>query len=243
MYLNTSMRLGLPFPLWSLLLPLLRTGVVDFVGNGSFALAPTITLIFRDRAYIFNSHELRNQDDELPVGISLCSIERLPDNVKTVKLSTLSVLKSLPTVKDVVMSWPLVKKNGAELEYKGLRKLGISKPAKAGQTRYFYIPGQKGVRELPSPKSNPEAYPIASCFQRIIEDGYIGRYVEREKELTMNLYGLPTLLARALMIDGMSIGCFPTEDGRRVIYYYISKPVINELNRILCKSIVYEQSD
>lgn len=241
-YLNTSMRLGLSRPVWPLLFPLLRTGVVDFAGSACYMLSPALALTFKDHAYMINGQDWNDEDSNLPVGISLCQKNKLPPELKTVKLNSLSVLKAFPTLEEVVLSWPLVLQNGANLEYSGNRKLGISKPAKAGQKHYFYDPKQSGVREIPSPQTNPEAYPVAVCCQSIIGGLPSGIYDAESQKLVMSLYGLPTLLSRALMIDGMAERIFPTVDGRYVLYHHISQHVARELNRIMCKSIcLYER--
>ena len=218
----------------------MRTGVVDFAGSGRYALAPPAVLAFKDRSYAINVYEDRGST--LPIGISICPINQLPATPKAQRLSSLSVLKAIPTVQDVVLSWPVVRLNGAELTYQGRRKLGISKPERAGQVRYFNDPRQRGVRKMPSVQVNPEAHPVAVCYQNVIQEKPNGKYTEEKQELEMNLYGLPSLLSRALMIDGMAGGCFPSENGRKIVFYNISKPVVKELNRIMCKSInIYER--
>ena len=234
-YLNASMQLGLLSPTGSLFWPLMRMGIADFAGSGRYALAPPAILAFKDRAYAINVCEDRSST--LPIGISICPVNQLPATPKAQRLSSLSVLKAIPTVQDVVMSWTEVRLNGAELTYQGRRRLGISKPERAGQMRYFNDPRQRGVREIPSMQANPEAYPVAVCYQQVITGRSNGMYNEGKQMLVMNLYGLPTLLSRALMIDGMAVGRFPSEDGRDIVFYNISKPVVKELNRIMCQTI------
>ena len=234
-YLNASLQLGLLSPIGSLFWPLMRTGVADFAGSGCYALAPPAVLAFKDRAYAINVYEDRNSTPA--AGINICPVNQLPATPKAQRLNSLSVLKAIPTVQDVVMSWPVARLNGAELTYQGRRKWGISKPERAGQVRYFNGPQPCGVRVIPSMQVNPEAYPVAVCYQRIITGMPGGVYKEGEQMLVMNLYGLPVLLFRALMIDGMAAGRFPFEYGRYIVFYNISKPVVKELNRIMCQTI------
>ena len=239
-YLNASMQLGLLSPTGSLFWPLIRTGVADFAGSGCYALAPPAVLAFKDHAYAINVCEDRSSTPA--AGISICPVNQLPATPKAQRLSSLSVLRTFPTVQDVAMSWPVVRLNGAELTYHGRKKLGISKPERAGQVRYFNDPRQRGVRKMPSVQVNPEAYPVAVCYQNVITCRPNGMYNEGEQILEMNLYGLSVLLSRALMVDGMAAGRFPQEQGRHIVFYNISKPVVKELNRIMCKSInIYER--
>lgn len=236
-YLNLSMHLEiLGNPMWSLFYPLLRNGVVDCAGNDYYAIASPAVLDFSTHLYAVNDGSF---DDKVCVGYS--SIERndIKDSHNVLRLSSLALLKSFPSIEEVVFGWNNSIQDESVLKYHNKnRDAGIAELTN-GTSRYFVIPSKSILKELPGRHINPDAYNIAACYERTLNNEANGFYT-KSQELKMNSFGLPFLLYRALMIDGLSIQKFPTEVNGIVIFYNISKSVIKELNRILCNSIAYE---
>ena len=236
-YLNASMHLEiLGNPMWALFYPLLRNGVVDCAGNDYYAIASQVVLDFNTHLYAVNDG---NFDDKICVGYNRIERRDINESHNVLRLSTLALLKSFPSIEEVVLGWNNSIQDESVLKYHNKHiKAGIAELIN-GTSRYFVIPSKSILKELPGRHINPDAYNIAVCYERSIGNDYNGIYT-KSHELRMNSFGLPFLLYRALMIDGLSIQKFPTEVNGMVIFYNISKIVIKELNRILCNSIVYE---
>ncbi len=236
-YLNVSMHLEiLGNPMWALFYPLLRNGVVDCAGNDYYAIASQVVLDFNTHLYAVNGG---NFDDKYGIGYS--GIERgdIKDSHNVLKLSTYALLKSFPSIEEVVLGWNNSLQDESLLRYHNKhRQAGVAELTN-GTNRYFVIPSKNILKELPGRHINPDAYNIAACYERVINNEANGVYTQSH-ELKMNSFGLPFLLYRALMIDGLSIRKFPIEVNGMVSFPNISKLVIKELNRILCNSIAYE---
>ena len=93
---------------------------------------------------------------------------------------------------------------------------------------------------MPPRRLNPDAYSIGISYERALNGWGNGRYNRATKELTLRRFAFPVLLYRCLAIDGMSIQSFPTSSEENYIFKNISPAVAKEINRILCKSIIYE---
>ncbi len=64
-----------------------------------------------------------------------------------------------------------------------------------------------------------------------------GIYDIASKELKINMYHMPILIYRALMIESLFFGAMPYIDNGYYVFNNISKTAYFELNRIFCKSI------
>lgn len=78
---------------------------------------------------------------------------------------------------------------------------GLAQLKSEGFARYFSIPDELYMREIPDRSINPEAFSIAYCYSRVINKEPNGIYNEESKLLI-----LPILLSRVCFI---------------VLYYYI----------------------
>lgn len=238
-YLNSSMNLGLyGNTMWALFYPLMRLGIVDCVGNDYYAVTNTIALDCDTHLYVVNGG---NEYDYPYVGYKMIdSKDAMPSYCNIVKLSTLAILKSFPTIRDVVYNWDNSIQDESILKYhNNSRRAGIAE-LETGMIRYFVIPSECILKEIPSRRINPDAYNIGITYERVINHEQNGVYDMSSHELKMHLFGIPILLYRALMIDGLYKQQFPKEEDGYVVFYNISKAIAKELNRILCNSISYE---
>ena len=162
-------------------------------------------------------------------------------NYSIIKVNPLSILKRFPTVKDVVDSFPESLRDEKDLKYYNrTSRKGLAKLESEGFVRYFSIPDELYIRELPDRSINPEAFSIAYCYSRVINKEFNGIYKEESKLLVVPIFAFPCLLYRSLLLCSLSNGVMPEVNERYYYFMNMSKSYVKQLNRILCNSITYE---
>lgn len=240
-YLNEVKHLDIHGkPIWKLFFPLVMNGVVDYAGKDSYSVAPPLILTFKSHSYLLNG-DTSSCDINVPVGYRLLeSNDSQLQFVDNVGISTFALLKSFPAIDDIVKGWNWSTQDETILEYHNLKThIGVAE-IKNGMSRYFSIPNESFMKEIPSRSANPDAYNIGIYYERIVNNEKNGYYNSSIRELKMCSFGIPFILFRALMIDGLEKKMFPAEEKDVYVFYNISPKVVKELNRILCKSISYE---
>ena len=239
--LNESWGLELVNPVWSLFWPLVFNGVVDHVGGGYYALTEPVCLDFGEYFYFVNYNPKGRSKPTNMVGIFYTEDVKTEHNIKKICSNPLAILRFFPTVKNVVDNFPQSLQDVDLLDYYNFRtKRGIAKLEVNGLTRYFSMPEQMYLRELPSREINPEAFAIAYCYSRAINNEGNGVYSETNMILQMPSFAMPFMLYRVLLLDGMKHRSVPSSKAAVYVFKNISSEIIFELNRILCQSIRYE---
>ena len=238
--LSCDLELG-ERPRYDLFYPLLNSGVIDHVGKDYYALTKPIVIDFGSHAYILNSPNYVFSNTNLPVGWQMVTSGIFPEGIDIIRLNSLSVLKSFPAIDKVVDSWHSSLQDESELSYHDYQnKVGVAVYKNGGQTRYFSIPHKHYQKELPDHSTNPDAYQIGICLERKFNGQGNGSYDKNSHVLRVQKFAFPTMLYRALALDGMAKMSLPCVQGDYIVFEHLSLPVIKELNRILCKSISYE---
>ncbi len=242
LYLDEAYSLGYDSSsIWQLFNPLVKTGVVDYVGGNYYAACPKISLARGGRVLYSNPGEHNTIEDKTPfVGLYISKrSEAFPD---AKPFDALSVLRTLPSVDRIVDNFPKCVQDltGAQF-YSRKSARGLTKEQNDGAAvRYFYIPEKVYEREVPSRVSNPDAFNLAFCYSRAVNGERTGRYCGESHTLWVNNFGFPIILFRVLLVESMLNGFIPTVSDSTVSFEGISARVTRELNRILCKSIVNE---
>lgn len=240
-FLNASHNLGLgERPVWDLFYPMLFSGVIDHIGKDYYSLTKPIALVFENHAYLLNCDGDNPSSNTLPVGYTEVSNDAIPGGVATLQMNTISVLKSFPAVNSVIDTWETSVLDEEQLTYHDFRnRIGVAEYTN-GHTRFFSIPEKNYLKEMPPRRLNPDAYGIGMSYERALNGLGNGSYNKATKELTLRKFAFPVLLYRCLSIDGMSLKTFPTSSKDYYIFKNISSTVAKEINRVLCKSIIYE---
>lgn len=239
-YLNAVHHLELQNPIWDIFWPLVFNGVIDYVGNGFYALSQPIVLDYGTHFYYINCCPKNGRSEHVSVGITL---SEMFDEVecKTMRPSATAILKSYPCIKDVVDAFPKSLVDESNLKYVNWKfKRGLAELEKGGLTRYFSLPEQLYLRQLPSRAINPEAYALSYCLTRVVNNELNGKYNTSTHQLTMPTFAMPFMIYRVLLLECMASKQLPRKQDSDYIFGNISKGTVKQLNRIFCNSIQYE---
>lgn len=236
-HLNEAMNLQFSNPMWGIFWPLVFNGVVDHIGNGYYALTNPIVLEYDTHSYYINAEPVSQSGKNVAVGITECVFKE-EHKYKIMKPSAACILRAYPCIKDVVCNFPTTLQDESELCYK-YKKKGLAE-LKNGLRKFFSIPKESYIRELPSRDINPEAYAIAYSLTRIVNNESNGSYNKAKKILLMPTFALPFMLYRALMLECMVSRKLPYRQHHQYVFENISLEIVKQLNRILCNSIRYE---
>lgn len=240
-FLNESYGLNLPYPNWSIFWPLVFNGLIDHIGKGYYALTAPVIIDY-GRHFVYIHYKPNNiKSKQLTTGIYLSEELDNPRDFAVIKVNPLSALKRFPTVKDVVDSFGKSQRAPNELEYYHWKSgKGIAKLKADGLTRYFSIPEELYIREIPSRTVNPEAFAIAYCFSRAINNEPNGKYNEATNMLELPTFALPYLIYRTLLLHSLSEGVIPEICDKYYFFNNVPASYVRQLNRIFCNSVIYE---
>lgn len=241
LYLDEAYSLGYgSSSVWRLFNPLVKTGIVDYVGGNYYAACPKISLARGERVLYSNPEGHNIIEDETPfVGLYISKSSEAFSDAKP--FDALSVLRTLPSVDRIVNNFPesVQDLTGAQF-YSSKSARGLTKELNDGFVRYFSIPEKVYEREVPSRASNPDAFNLALCYSSAVNGEHTGRYCVESHTLWVNTFGFPIILFRVLLVESMLNGFIPTVSDSTVSFEGISARIAKELNRILCKTIVNE---
>lgn len=239
-YLNEIYHLELQNPIWGIFWPLVFNGVIDHIGNGFYALSEPIVLDYGTHFYYINVFPQKVKSEYVSVGITLSeTFEEV--ECKTMRPSAITILKSYPCIKDVVDAFPKSLEDESNLKYVNWKsRRGLAELEKEGLTRYFSLPEQLYLRQLPSRAINPEAFAISYCLTRAINNELNGKYNAATHQLTMPSFAMPFMVYRVLLLECMASKQLPQKQVSDYIFENISTRTIKQLNRIFCNSIQYE---
>ncbi|MCM1302127.1 MAG: hypothetical protein NC250_08435 [Alistipes senegalensis] len=241
-YIDRAYELGLNGnAVWTLFQPLFRTGVVEFAGKDCYALCPTVAVEHKGH-FIYNGI-LPQKEAHRTAFTGIYKTDNFDDveGMKIVHFDAETILKHIPSVREVVDSFPISIEDLTHAEYyhyKGAK--GLTKRLGDGAVRYFCIPEQSYQREVPGQAVNPDAFCIAYNNSRSLNGDCAGKYDNRNQVLRMYSFGLPASIERILFLESMALGNTPEDVDRTKLFPSIKPNVVKQLNRILCNTIEYE---
>lgn len=239
-YLNEIYHLELQNPIWGIFWPLVFNGVIDHVGSGFYSLSVPVVLDYSTHFYYINVFPQKVKSEYVAVGITLSeALEEV--KCKIMHPSTVSILKTYPCIKDVIDGFPRSLEDEANLKYVNWKaKRGLAELEKEGLTRYFSLPEQQYIRQLPSRVINPEAYALSYCLTRVVCKESNGTYNCSTRQLIMPSFAMPFMIYRVLLLECLASRNFPQKQDSNYIFENISAGTVKQLNRIFCNSIQYE---
>lgn len=239
-YLNDIYHLELQNPTWGIFWPLVFNGVIDYVGNGFYALSGPIILDFSTHFYYINIFPQKIKSEYVAAGITLSdTCEEIEHKTKCP--SAVAILKSYPCIKDVVDTFSKSLEDESNLKYVNWKsKRGLAELEKDGLTRFFSLPEQLYLRQLPSRFVNPEAYALSYCLTRVVSNELNGKYNASSHQLTMPSFAMPFMIYRVLLLECMASKQLPRKQDNDYVFENISTGTVKQLNRIFCNSIQYE---
>ncbi len=224
----------------TLFYPLFYSGVVDFIGKNKYAITEPLILFNKKNYYYINCKPTFDYQITPFVGI-VCSY-KCDDTlgVEPKEINTYQILKSIPSIKAIVESYPSVSVNDEKFDLYEPSWTGGLAIIKDGSARYF-ISENNGFHRVPARESNPEAsFRIPYCYSQAMNNMTNGCYYSSTQELKMRAFAMPILIYRILLIKSMNNDIFPSNNGEHIIFQNVTLKEFSELNRIFNNSIRYE---
>lgn len=236
-YLNEMYHLELQKPIWGIFWPLVFNGVVDHVGNGFYTLSKPIVLDYGTHFYYINVLPKKVKSEYVSAGITLSETYEEME-CKKICPSPVTILKTYPSIRDVVDTFPKSLEDESNLRYVNWKsKRGLAELEREGLTRYFSLPEQLYLRQLPSRAINPEAYAISYCLTRVVNNEPNGKFNRSTHRLTMPNFAMPFMIYRILLLECMASKALPRKQGDEFIFEHISNDTVKQLDRIFCGNI------
>lgn len=234
-YLNTKFGCCLDKPIYQIFYPLLYNGVVDISGNGKFCVTPECVISKGENNHIIINSKINEFSlCSGGVGIQVSKSNEISYYRNRYEFNLELVLMKMPTIESCVLSYQEVYNVKISDFFK---TKGLSKKKTDSQRWYFLNPQNEKYYVIPHQSINPDAINIATCYGRIIDSVCNGIYDMTSKELRMDMYHIPILIYRVLMIESLFYGKRPYLDNGYYVFNNISRKACLELNRIFCKSI------
>lgn len=240
-FLSESFSITTSNPIWEIFWPMVHSGIIDHTGKGYYAVTEPLIIDFASHYYYINCQPKGIDTEEVSVGILLSNKKLVDTDVKSVTLSPYSILKNYPSIDKIIDEFPDSIQDVEELRfYFWKTKKGLAEFENEGLKRFFVIPEKLYKKELPDRTINPEAFALAYCYSRVVNNENNGIYKKSEKRLTMSTFTMPIMIYRVLQLETMASRSLPTKTNDYFVFNNVSSDVVKELNRILCNSIRYE---
>lgn len=242
-YLNIQYGLGIEnYAIWQIFYPLVYSGVIDYVGNGYFALTEQQIIDLKTHYVISNPFEKENIYPTEITGIFRAEKSNYIPQSKVVGFNALNILSRYPSIKSIVDGFYESIVDEDKFEYHNFKtKKGVAELKDGGLVRYFSDPGNSYQRQIPDKSVNPDALNIAYCYERVINQQDNGLYSKSSKVLKLQSFGLPFMIYRVLMLEMLSKNCYPSKYKNEVIFKNIEPRLVKELNKIFCNTIAINE--
>jgi hypothetical protein len=233
-YLNIKYALGLERPMHKIFYPLLYSGVVDLVNDGRYQITPMcIILRSKQKTIVSNPVDKDKLIQTSFVGIYTTNNNQFANSEQSYSFNAEAILKEFPTIKDVVGDFEL-KHDYNPSEFSS--GIGLQKKTSNSIFSYF-IDTNSRCYKVPLNSSNPDAYNIAYCYDRVIAGISNGEYNSAIKSLKLKLPHIPILIYRVLMLESLFNEREPLVEAGSYTFYNVNQKLHKELNRIFCGTI------
>lgn len=248
--------------LFKIFYPLLRRGLVEFIGDGNYIVTAPVILFYKKQNIAVAVNLTKNQHEQL-----LESVAEIVEDVFGMirfnfdKQKVLSISKEIdcnyfePNSSDILSNFPNIKAivfnqfEKAHITFSGeyynvinhkwakdsLQKSGVFRISADAQK--FYLRTDNEDFHIPSFTQNPDGRPIAETFQAINANIVFCRYDRCNAILTISDLNIPILIDRILRLSSLHQENGVVEDYFKTIYSNISPSVFKQIIRIFDKHI------
>lgn len=248
--------------LFKIFYPLVRYGLIEFCGDGTYTLSNPILLFYTDNKAVgvnLNSVQIEKSKNSFQLHtIDQFGIVRFEATEKEIVdfSKETDIQLSKPNISEYLSNFPKVKNcinavNGFEPTYfsnfeekfdiksrkwvKGRNEsLGLFRNSETAQ-KYYFI--ENGVTySIPSNAQNPDTRPIVESYIYCKKNSF--KYYTETKELNVGSVNLPILIERVLRLASLFETNVYSKEYNNQIYNNITKNVIFQLDRIFDTKIV-----
>jgi len=244
--------------LFNVFFPLVRLGLVDFVGDGCYSITPCHVVYFEAKqiAVVVNTPvSIKESIIQLGTYISTDAfgVQRIKISKKEIELFCLenNILLSCPNANNILKGFPTIESMVFDFEKCYLpsqgvvldvfshtttecinRQVGIFKEDQDFQK--VYVRTNKIDFLIPASTFNPEGRCIADTYIATLDSRRsVVEYCKAKKELSIADVNFPVLLDRALRLPSLYLEQGVFSRGDRIIYSNITVAVAKETYRIL----------
>lgn len=242
--------------LYQYFFPLIRLGIIEFVGNGMYCLSSSILLKQNDKIIGLNlTDNQRDKVSQYIVESTLAhaavffdyknskELEKLLE-LKINKSNALSAIKCIPTINTIISAFEkkeIDDLKGFERYDYGWEKVSDKESigcfradSNVASNRYFRT-SVKNWYKIPSRKTNPDSFNWAVSYSLILNEKPLNiEYSKSEKRLKIKNIHFPIILERLLW--NKSISNFEEQKNER-IFTGVEHSFFKQINRIFLNKI------
>lgn len=234
--------------------PMLKNGLVEFVGNDLYQVSPPLMLFFPkqkiavgvnlsdEQKQIFS--ELSCQEDNWGIIRFSAKEQEVLQFSKQLNCEyqrfESDILSQFPKIKDVVSLFEDSHLTENNIQYydtlihkwqKTSKGTGLCRTS--SESMIFYLKLNGKYKRIPNNSINPDGRLLAESFQACIERDHIFTYNSQKKELIVNNLNLPILIERFLRLCSLyEHNAVKIFNDWQVMFPHIETSMVKQINRI-----------
>lgn len=239
--------------LFNIFFPLVRYGLIEFCGDGTYTLSKPILLLYPDNKAVgvnLNTDQIEKLKERFQIhSIDQFDIVRFTATEKELvtfsneidinfsKPNIAEYLSNFPKTKNVILNFEIVSTeyfakhlniSSRKWEDNNNQTFGLFKVSENAQ-KYYFIENNK-TYSIPSYTQNPDARPIVESYIFCKQKSF--KYDSSTKELNVGNINLPILIERILRLASLFDTAVYTKECDSQIYSNITTNIVLQLNRI-----------
>ena len=221
---------------------LLNCGLIDCIGQNRYAITPPTACCNEKGGYVL-SNPTHIKSDYIETSFpSIYLTKQSPVDIQTYQFNGTNILSNFPTISQIVECFVSVTNlNNKLIQVDSTSKKGGLFSENGDKLQYYFkTPESSVTKKVPPQRENPDALNISIYYERAINNKHNGIYNKQTRELKLIKKGISILLYRVLLIEILLNEHEPFVEKEYIIFPTISPKLVKEINRITCKSILYE---
>lgn len=248
--------------LYFFLFPLVRIGLVEFIGEGKYSLSPLSLIQQKDKLVSINLNDIQLQqlnetiiESQFHQSVVYHKTKYVKEievatGLKFVKPNVQKLLTQIPIINDIIDQYEQV----SIFDSKGFmfhnnnfnwsinysnNLLGCFKAGENVAARRYLKVNENEWKQIPSRKINPDSFNWAYCYGRILNDFSLDiEYDEASKTLKIRNIYFPIILERLLYLNDLDINDIKTPN--ETVFRNISPSIFTALNKIFLNKLKQE---
>lgn len=229
-------------PHYLLFYPLYRHGVVEYIGDNRFALAPSLRIHDKHNHLLWinpsDTPDPPNEATHIPgicyPGPSNTDGKHPEKPIPGYRFDPVTVLRQFPTLSAIIDTFE--KGSYTPFRQRELPHAEILKENN-GYTYTLVNHQERTCKHIPEFSLNPDALALARCQEKVWNQQPNGFYHQQQQHLILHNRSIPVLLYRLLALQALLHRESIQTDPRSTLFPCITYQMYKEINRILSHSI------